>query len=294
MPAPEGEADDDKAPDLSQHGLLMVITDDETDQQTLRRIEFAVQRPSRFLKAVAAYHSPTRQVRIRFEALHLNAIPEDGLRVKLDFAEFDIKGTSINETSLTPKMLTPTNDEVVHLFAPVPLDEQDEVTARVSVDGYPRAFVFRVPCRETTRSIPPLFDLTEIRIEIVASDQGHAYPANMNEVHAKVEIDAPRSAFSLERGTDFVEVGIDANRSRDFDVDDRGRDFNVEEQTLRLLSDRQVNLPVQSLDTDGSLRVETRVNDFEITLPVGGLNNTRALRVGTTRHRGVVDVESTR
>ena len=79
----------------------------------------------------------------------------------------------------------------------------------------------------------------------------------------EMRVDAPRGAFPPDLIDDYLEVGIDVDRDREF------RD----EKTYRFQSDRLVVIKATDLHPNGALQLETRVSDFAIDLPADGLSN---------------------
>ncbi len=261
----EAEDEDAQPPGrLIRHGLFMVITDASTGKKTLKRVQFAVQRPSRFLNATAGYDAASEYLTIDVEAVEPDAIPPEGLLLELALAN-----TLPAESASRLKRRISPNNRRAQLFAQIPSDTEDEVTAWLHVNGYPRAFVFRVPCSDTLRNVPPLSDLREIRV--VAPKHNAPFASlGLQEVRARIEVDAPVAAFS-EPGADYVQVGIDS---------DQDLDLVEEDHTLRLPSDRQVDLFIQALQENGAMRVYTQVDDFDLRLPVTGLDNRRVYVLG--------------
>ncbi len=261
-PAPPSDPSDSKTPTgtLLRHGLFMVITDSETQLKTLRRIQFAAQRTRRYLNAHASYDASSQRLTVDVEAPDPKVIPTAGMMLELSFAE----PLDNDQQARLKRRLTPANRHV-QLFTQVPLSERRNLTAWLTVDGYPRAFVFNVPCTDTMRDIPPMTDLREVRVVAPSGNSAYA-SAGLSQIPVRIEVDAPWAAFS-EAGVDFVQVGIDS---------DQDLDLQEEDYTLRLAADRQVELYLRSLLDNGTLSVYADVDDFDLELPVVGLDNQRA------------------
>jgi hypothetical protein len=150
-------------------------------------------------------------------------------------------------------------DFATELYADVPQASGHVVEVRLQVDGYPRAFVFRVPVGVDSPVVAEEASLHEVRILEPAANT--KLPAPQAAIHASLQIDAPVGSFQSD--DDFVEVGIDADLDREF----RG------ERTVKLRSDRQSAVRLTGCSPDGVMRVHADVRDYELVLPVAGMQN---------------------
>ena len=242
---------------LLAHGMLVSITDTVTKLRTLRRIQFAPQRPRRFLRARAAYDITTERLGIRLEAINRNAIPVDGLRIRCDFL-----GLSREVETLWEQLRPPSYEAVI--TTRVPAEEQRIVTIFVAVDDYPRGFVFQVPCRVSERNVAPITHLHRVRI--LNPRPNHAFKAPVASIPVEIQVDAPVGSFPFEGGGDLVEVGIDEDQDREL----------RQENTVRFQSDRQVRVHLSSINPDGNFSILAQVQDFQLDVPTLRLSNARA------------------
>ncbi len=110
-------------------------------------------------------------------------------------------------------------------------------------------------------------DLAEVRI--VSPPAGKAYKAPVKSLEVMAEVDAPDGSFGEGDATSNVVFGIDENQDRELQGD------SVEIRR----SDRQVSVAAKGLSADGSLALDTRVNDFQLDLS-SGLADRKAFLLG--------------
>ncbi len=134
---------------------------------------------------------------------------------------------------------------------------------RLSVDGYPRAFVYEVKCDRDRPEIRPDRDRRQVRFTSPVQDQAFRIPL-LAPMPVELQADAPEDAFR-EPG-DRVEVRIIA--------DDSNRDLCPEERR-QFFSDRQATIRLQQLTGDGEMKIDARVGDFKIPMGANGLKNTK-------------------
>ncbi|MEX0819847.1 MAG: hypothetical protein WD070_09635, partial [Pirellulaceae bacterium] len=239
-----------------RHGLVLLVTDRNSHESILRRIDFKPRRPRSYLQAVASYDLGRERLSIRVTPLDPNQVPSNGFQVRCEFAEPLPRGA---EARLNGIVNAPQFEAV--LYADVPASTNRIVTAVVHVDGYPRGFTFHVPCSKSDDSIHE--STGTLAVSVFEPLVGQAFAAPVARIPIKLRVDAPVGAF--ERAGDVVEVGVDMDRDREF------RD----EATLKLFSDRQVDVNLLPLDATGDLQFDTRVTDFQIEVPGGSLQNAR-------------------
>ncbi|MBI3462608.1 MAG: carboxypeptidase regulatory-like domain-containing protein [Planctomycetes bacterium] len=165
-------------------------------------------------------------------------------------------------------------DYTARLFAGVPSDPQRVVTVRLSADGFPRAFVFRVPCGAAQADVPVEEDLCQARI--VSPSSGDVIRAPAATLPVALQVDMPVDAF--QRAEDRIEVGIDVNLDRDLEG----------ENTTVLRTDRQVQIRLNEAGPAGLLSLEAKVEDFQLDLDARGLQNARVgvLAKAVSSHTG--------
>ena len=245
----------DAPPPAIHRGMVLVVTDLETGDKTLRRIQVSPQRPRRFLQAEAAYDVDDRKLTVRLAALDGALLPPEGVRVRCDIAEplsVPIQGRLAGVIQ-APNYAT-------ELIALLPDALSGELTLQVDVDDYPRAFLFRVPLGVQQRTIPQWTDVMRVRITEPLPNAAFLAPAE--RIPIRFQVDAPPHSF--ETPGVFVEVGLDEDMDREF----RG------EATQRVLLDRQVKIYLAGLQ-GGVFTIASDVGDYQLDLPGRGLQNQR-------------------
>lgn len=249
-PPPPAEPADAAAagpPPASCKGLLLMITDKEQNQSVLKHLEFVPQRPARFLRPVVSYDPRLGRIQIDVTPLDATLLPPEGVRVQADV-----------EGALTPAAERRLDGIVqapqfrARLYAEVAPAAGRVVTVHLHVDDFPRAFIFRVPCERQVRDIPADTDVQSIRI--ASLPEGLVYKAPAGSIPVQLEVDVPAGA--LDQQGDYVEVGLDRDRDREF----------AGEPTVRLHADREVEVSVEHAGPQGLLRLQTRVEDLRLAL----------------------------
>lgn len=236
--------------------LLLVVTDRKTQQRTIRRIQFEPQRPRRFVQARVGYDFQEQRVRIRVSAPNPAVLPPGVLKVRAEFVE---PLEEAAERRLEGELRAP--DFKTDLYAEIESKPQRIATLLLHVDGYPRAFVFRVPCWVHSVELPEQRDLLDVRI--VQLPQGRNY-LPVDPVPVRLQVDASDGAF--DRPDDVVEVGVDLDRDRELEG----------EQVVSLRADRQAAVNAVQCAPGGVLTLDTHVDDYLVTLPPAGLQNAPA------------------
>ena len=144
----------------------------------------------------------------------------------------------------------------------VPPDAGSHFRVLVHADGFQRAFRFDVPLDAASRIRVPEFRTASI--QILEPHAGKAFGPKPSAIEAALAVDLPPGV--LEAGQCSVEIGVDADRDRTL----RG------DPTLRLTSDRQVDLLLDNAAGDGGLAIRTRIRDLHVTLPAPGIAAARA------------------
>jgi hypothetical protein len=238
------------------HGLLVVITEEQSQLKTIRRIELAPQRPRRYVRPRVGYDPRRERIVIRVVPQDAALIPPGGVKIRGELLG-DVPPAV--EARLDGHLKAP--DFEADLFAGVPAEVGRVLTLRLDVDGYPRAFIYRVPCHDGSVDLPEVIDLLDLRV--TSPPTGLALKTPTGVIPMQFQVDAPLGAFQHEE--DLVEVGIDMDRDRDF----RG------EKTLRFAADRQVAVSLDRLAPGGVVTVLTKVGDFKVDLPPPNLTNSR-------------------
>ncbi|MFO0905396.1 MAG: carboxypeptidase-like regulatory domain-containing protein [Pirellulales bacterium] len=240
-----------------RHGLLMVVRDLETAAVTVRRVLFRPQRPRRFLTAEADYDAEQERLTLRIRPRNPALVPDKGFLVKATFPVPLPPGT---EAQLEGIISAPKYEAV--LYAAIPAETDRLLTVHLDVDDYPRGLAWNLSCASTARQIPPSDDL--LAIQITSPDVEKAYQAPVPTVPVEFQVDAPQGAFESPR--DYVEVGVDRRRDRELSDD----------ATVRVYSDRQVDVAMTEWTPEGNVRFVADVHDFRVVVPATGLRNVRS------------------
>ncbi len=236
------------------HGLLLVVTDRATHSKTVRWLDVAVQRPRRYVHPQVGFNLDRGRIEIRIRPQDKSLLPPDGIRVRAEI----VPPLPTGAESELDGHLDPSQEEL-HLMAEVPPESGKVLTVRLSVDGYPRAFVYRVPCGVQSSEVPEETDLREVRI--TSPDADAAFKAPVDHIPVDCQVDAPLGAFSIASPDDLFEIGIDVHRQRDL----RG------DPSLRIAADRQVQVGLARLAPGGLLVLDARVSDFHLEVPAPAL-----------------------
>ena len=145
------------------------------------------------------------------------------------------------------------------LFAKVEPQAEKLIPVRLTVDGYPRAFLYRVRCDRTGRPAEP--ERSPCRIRITSPAAGDAFLAPAEAIPVEFQVDAPEDAF--QKPGNVVELGLDEDGDRTL----------RQERKLQWYSDRQVTVRLHKVDPDGHVQFHAEVGDFKVPVPAGGLRN---------------------
>jgi hypothetical protein len=238
-------------------GLLAVVSDAADQRQTFRHLAIAPQRPQRYIRPQVRYRAARERIEITITAQDPSLLPAGGARIQAEIVE-PIPPDA--ERQLEAVLKSPATE--AELFVEVPSAPGKFVTLRLSVDDYPRAIYYRVPCSGETSDVPE--DLDVLAVRIAELPHGTIYKPPTASIPVRLAIDAPAAALSEPPLK--VEVGIDRNRDREL----RG------DETLLVTNDRQVTAALVGLSKAGELLIETKVSDITIELPAGSLVSGRA------------------
>lgn len=259
---------DDKTPKVPlRHGLLVKLEDQTSGLVTIRQIEIAPQRPHGYLTATANYDVATRQLEIVVQAPNANMVPPEGFKVATNAEGVSRQFSQKLVAELRPPDANssdnPNSAYTARMFARL-LANQPEIKASVDVDGYPRAFIFRMRGSESHRNAEPLDNTHEVRV--VRPEPKTPFQAPRDTIPVTVQIDAPKSSFGYQDRTSFVEIGLDTNRNGELEDEYIPR--------VKKYSDRQVTIDATGFSTDGTLTLNTKVDDFrDLPVPATGLMN---------------------
>lgn len=223
--------------------LLLVLHDTAAGTMEVVPVGISPQRPQRYLAPRVLYDTRTRRVTLRLEPVEALAAPNGAVPVRVHLG-----GTPASEPTVAANISARTGGEVA---ATVPPELVDPVLLFVEVDGWPRAFVFRIDPNRSSDDVAEVRDRLAVRI--VAPVAGALFPGTAASVPVLLEVDRPGSAKALEAGA----VGFDLNGDRTL------RD----EAFLPIVGDRAVE-PFAQVLPDGRLSLFARVTDHVVELPI--------------------------
>ena len=257
---------------LVSRGLACVIYDLSAKEPKasphVRWLRFRPVAPRQYLQPSVRYEQGRISVEVRpLELASLPRLSEDS-PITVDW---DVQGVLDPETRMLTHAEIRSPNQKRELFADVPPKPGQEIPVRLTVDGYPRAFVFRVPTDRPLR-IEELRDLRDVRI--VAPRPGQPFRVPLAApLFTEFQVDAPADAFRIfgaDRPRDVIEVTLES-------PGDRGL---VMPEPLRFYSDRQFEARVVAVEPGGMLKIDARVHDFKTPLNAGDLKNAEvAVRV---------------
>lgn len=274
-PAEKGEKKAPAAPEkpLVSRGLACVVYDmtkqEEKPPTWVRWLRFHPIAPRQYVQPSVRYDQG--RITIQVKPLPVEFLPRlsEETPIKIDW---DPGGVLDPNTRMATHAEILAPGQTRELFADVPPARGKEIPVQLAVDGYPRAFVFRVPTDRPLR-IEELRDLRDVRIS--APRPGDAFRIPLaSPMSLEFQVDAPADAFRSrgpERPRDVIEVTMEVAGQRNFAMQDR----------LRFYSDRQFEARVSEIGTGGLLKVDAQVHDFRVPLNPGELKNAEVMiRVG--------------
>ena len=194
LAAPEKEGEGGLLPLNVEDELLLLITDQQSRQTTVERISFRPQRPRRYIRAQASYRSAEQRCTIRLAPRDATVLPDSGVPVQ---AYFDPPLPLGRQARLAGVV----KDAEVVLEAEIPRGSQP-VNAYVDIDGYPRAFIFRVDPTADAERIPEVTAAHQIRI---ASPESKAtLKAPRNSIRVQFQIDADQNNPFFYEAPDYL------------------------------------------------------------------------------------------
>jgi hypothetical protein len=244
------------APPRLDHGVLVKLTRAD-GVQVLKLLSAAPQRPQRYLRATAGYSTARRRAEVVISPIDPTLLPSGGVTISAAVreplppaAERKLQG-----------ILTADAPEV-RLFVEAPRGPGLKMTLELTVDDYPRAFTFVVPCDSDQAEIAA--DDNQLGAAILSPAAGDAFSGSLKEIPVKLRVDAPLA--SARQSPLSIEIGLDRNRDREL----------IGEPTVKLLADRQVAVTFAGLSETGALQIQTQVTDYELKIPTLGLDRGRA------------------
>jgi hypothetical protein len=246
-------------------GLACVVRDVAApERKWVRAMEFAPLAPRDYLDPLVSYTAAGRRILVEMRPRqHVG----DG-RPNVELLPPLAPGESIPVVWETAGLMDPDtemNDRAeiappayaARLFAEVTPRPGRRVPVRLTVDGYPRAFVYEVQCDQDWDRVERERSLR--RAQIVAPAENAAFRAPLDRLPVRFQVDAPEDAF--QDPGDVVQIGIDESGLRRL------------ASRVEFHADRQIEVTLEEPLAPGILRFATRVDDFGVSLSPGGLRN---------------------
>jgi hypothetical protein len=246
-------------------GLACVIQDlAEGGRSWIRLLEFAPLAPRDYLDPLVSYSAAARRIVVQVRPRQRSSdgrpnvdllpplAPGESIKVVWETAGLLDPDTEMNDRG---EVLAP--DYTANLFAEVAPRSGRQVPVRLDVDGYPRAFVYQVPCDHDWDRVDRERSLR--LVQITSPAQEAAFRAPVESLPVRFQVDAPEDAF--QDSGDVVEIGIDESGMRRLLA---RSEFHGDRQSEVFLAEPQI---------PGLLRFTTRVHDFAVAVSPGGLRN---------------------
>jgi len=270
---PDDKKEDEKTPPSDDkpritRGLICLIQDTQDKDLTwVRWIDFSPLAPKDYLHVDVGYDLSEQRIKIRATAPDIDGDGQPNPEILPPVSSDDpvelvweTEGVLSPDTQMNSRTMLATPHGAARLFAVVESQANKTIPVRLTVDGYPRAFVYQVRCDRNRERIARERSLTGIRI--TSPQEGQAYRAPLASMPVEFQVDAPEDAF--QEGGDAVEIGID--------VDGDGM-LRLKERR-QLFGDRQVQVFLDEADPEGIVKIATKLSDFSVGLAPGGLVNT--------------------
>ena len=248
-------------------GLVCLVADAaQPDLQWNTWIDFALRPPRDYLESQVVYDPAGQRIAIRVRPRDADgdgqpnvellppSVVEEPIAVAWDTAGVLAAGTEMKDQA---ELAAP--GYAATLFAKVEPQAEKLIPVRLTIDGYPRAFLYRVRCDRTGRPAEP--ERSPCRIRITSPAAGDAFLAPAEAIPVEFQVDAPEDAF--QKPGDVVELGLDEDGDRTL----------RQERKLQWYSDRQVTVRLHKVDPDGHVQFHAEVADFKVPVPAGGLRN---------------------
>ena len=254
-PAVVAPPSDKPPPTPLDHGLLLVITDTKDQRQIFKHLAATPQRPPRFVRPRVRYSAARERIEVTVAAVEPSLLPPGGVRISGEIVEIlPVDAERQLDGTLTAA-------QPAELFVEVPSAAGRVATLRLAVDGYPRAFLYRVPCSGDAVDLPE--DTDTVAVRVIALPKGTVYKPPVATIPVQLQIDAPAAAAGNPPLR--AEVGIDRNRDRELEGD----------EVVVLTTDRHVSATLAGISPQGQLLIEAKVADPTIEIPAASLGSGR-------------------
>ena len=271
-------------PPSVERGIVCAIRDSaDKRKHWVRRIEFATLKPRSYLKPDVRYDARQEMITIDPRPVNPDYLPPLSEETPLTIL-WPTEGQIDADAEAKDSATIVAADDMPRLLAHVRPDPNRKVEVRLTVDNYPRAFLYTVPLDHSSQSpIPPEQEVCGVKITVPA--QGQAYRVPLAEsVPVEFQVDAPEDAF--EEPGERVELRVlHADQNRELCPEARKQFF----------SDRQIDVRLTGFGPQGEVNIGTKVDNFKVVLPareLGGLKNIRArihLQLFLPRLRDLLD-----
>ena len=275
-------------------GLAMVVCDaknKEPEPKWLQLYNFTPLRPARFLEPTVHYDAGEGKLNIDVALSADRDIPPCSQKspVRLIMDVRDSAGRPVNIASQAGAGLRGQTKALVYparprdvLYAPIRSDGREALEVQLSVDDYPRAFLFEVGLNKAVSQR----DLWRVHISEPPRDPVSCYQPK-DFLPVKFRVDAPEDSFFSRGahgpGDDMVLLEI-------FD-----EQHPEAARSLPFYSDRKVTVELEEADAPGEMKAATKVEDFFTEVDSHGLENVVArVRAQLLRDRQVKHEDSLR
>ncbi len=235
-------------------GVLVLIREPAAGRTIMKRLEVTAQRPQRYVRPRVNYQPGRQRIEIIVDAEDPRLLPAGGSRVHVEVLD---PIPSEAERRLDGQILAPNFE--TQLFVEVADEPGRYVNIAITVDDYPRAFLYRVPCSAIALDVPE--DTDAVKVSLDPLPKGTLYKAPAGEIPVVVRVDAPGSSG----GNPPLEVRVGVDRDRDRTLND--------EAALLLTSTRDVKFTASAAAPLGEFTIDTIVSDFSINVPESGLQS---------------------
>lgn len=247
-------------------GALFVITEPTTGKKMVKHLEFAPQRPRRYVAPRVDYQPDSQTIDVAVSRRE-NAVTPAEIKVHCEFG-----GLEWNESpprTATGKMAQGQNE--IRFSFPVPNHVQ-KMPLAIAIDDYPRAFRYQISSRLPGGQVAE--DNSSLAIRVTMPDPQVEFACPRKAIDAIVHVDAPPGNQSEPYG--YWEAGVDKSRDREL----------VGDTVVRHTNDRQARPKLSGYFPDGGLAIDTIVSDFHIPLSTQGICNQRALIIAHASFSG--------
>jgi hypothetical protein len=250
------------------YGMVCVIRDPAAGVSWTKWVDFRRVKPAEYLEPQVSYNDAEGKIRVRLKpARDPQRLPlvsaEQPIKVEWTAPEGAEREAAVKPKRPTSELADPGAED--ELSAEVARDPNRIVPVWLAVDGYPRAFVYQVPCDRTRDDVPANRDLREIRIRSPKEGDAFASPlAETSPLWVEFQADAPYDAF-LEPD-EMVEVWLEV----------KGDPLLAKRTRKSFASDRQWVTRWEGTGPQGMVKIGGKAQDFRVPLATFGLSETKA------------------